>query len=60
MRVEIDRTTLETRIDRYVSMHDAGNNSSSRMMNGQIRGGFAQALAAALYEEYAYADDGSF
>jgi 2-furoyl-CoA dehydrogenase large subunit len=30
------------------------------MVDGQIRGGFAQALGAALYEEYAYAADGSF
>ena len=30
------------------------------MVTGQISGGFAQALGAALYEEYAYADDGNF
>jgi 2-furoyl-CoA dehydrogenase large subunit len=30
------------------------------MVAGQVRGGFAQALGAALYEEYAYAEDGSF
>jgi 2-furoyl-CoA dehydrogenase large subunit len=30
------------------------------MVDGQIRGGFAQAIGAALYEEYAYAADGSF
>ena len=30
------------------------------MVDGQIRGGFAQALGAALYEEYAYSADGSF
>src|SRR6185437_12389015 len=30
------------------------------MVDGQVRGGFAQALGAALYEEYAYAPDGSF
>jgi 2-furoyl-CoA dehydrogenase large subunit len=30
------------------------------MVDGQIRGGFAQALGAALYEEYAYGEDGSF
>lgn len=58
--VEIDRTTLETRIDRYVTMHDCGTILHPGMVNGQIRGGFAQALGAALYEEYAYADDGSF
>ncbi len=30
------------------------------MVDGQVRGGFAQAIGAALYEEYAYAPDGSF
>jgi 2-furoyl-CoA dehydrogenase large subunit len=30
------------------------------MVDGQIRGGFAQADGAALYEEYAYGPDGSF
>ena len=58
--VEVDRTTLQTRIDRYVSMHDCGTILHPAMVDGQIRGGFAQAIGAALYEEYAYAADGSF
>jgi 2-furoyl-CoA dehydrogenase large subunit len=58
--VEIDRTTLMIRIDRYVTMHDCGTILHPGMVDGQIRGGFAQALGAALYEEYAYAADGSF
>jgi 2-furoyl-CoA dehydrogenase large subunit len=49
-----------TRIDRYVTMHDCGTILHPAMVDGQIRGGFAQALGAALYEEYAYAPDGSF
>src|ERR1700719_4324156 len=58
--VEIDRTTLMTRIDRYVTMHDCGTILHPGMVDGQIRGGFVQALGAALYEEYVYAEDGSF
>jgi 2-furoyl-CoA dehydrogenase large subunit len=58
--VEIDRTTLQTRIDRYVTMHDCGTILHPAMVDGQIRGGFAHAVGAALYEEYAYAADGSF
>lgn len=58
--VEIDRTTLQPRIDRYVTMHDCGTILHPGMVDGQIRGGFAQAVGAALYEEYAYGDDGSF
>jgi 2-furoyl-CoA dehydrogenase large subunit len=58
--VEIDRTTLETRIDRYVTMHDCGVILHPGMVDGQVRGGFAQAVGASLYEEYAYAPDGSY
>src|SRR4029077_4465362 len=58
--VEVDRATLQTRIDRYVTSHDCGTILHPAMVDGQIRGGFAQALGAALYEEYAYAADGSF
>ncbi|GGD15993.1 xanthine dehydrogenase family protein molybdopterin-binding subunit [Aureimonas glaciei] len=58
--VEIDRDTGTTRIDRYVTMHDCGRILHPAMVEGQVRGGFAQAVGAALYEEYAYAPDGSF
>jgi 2-furoyl-CoA dehydrogenase large subunit len=58
--LEVDRTTLQVRIDRYVTMHDCGTILHPAMVDGQIRGGFAQALGAALYEEYAYGPDGSF
>jgi len=58
--VEVDRATLQTRIDRYVTMHDCGTILHPAMVDGQIRGGFAQAVGAALYEEYAYGPDGSF
>lgn len=58
--IEIDRTTLQPRIDRYVTMHDCGTILHPGMVDGQIRGGFAQGLGAALYEEYAYAPDGSY
>jgi 2-furoyl-CoA dehydrogenase large subunit len=58
--VEIDRVTLQPRIDRYVTMHDCGTILHPAMVDGQVRGGFAQALGAALYEEYAYAPNGSF
>ncbi len=41
-------------------MHDCGTILHPAMVDGQVRGGFAQAVGAALYEEYAYAPDGSF
>ncbi|RFC62269.1 xanthine dehydrogenase family protein molybdopterin-binding subunit [Fulvimarina endophytica] len=58
--VEIDASTGETRIDRYVTMHDCGTILHPAMVEGQVRGGFAHAVGAALLEEYAYGADGSF
>jgi 2-furoyl-CoA dehydrogenase large subunit len=58
--VEIDRITGAVRIDKYVTMHDCGRVLHPGMVAGQITGGFAHAVGAALYEEYVYAPDGSF
>jgi len=58
--IEVDQTSGHVRVDRYVTMHDCGRILHPAMVAGQINGGFAQALGAALYEEYAYAPDGSF
>ncbi|MDB5590151.1 molybdopterin cofactor-binding domain-containing protein [Enterovirga sp.] len=58
--VEVDRVTGEVRIDRYVTMHDCGRILHPGMVAGQVTGGFAHALGAALYEEYSYGADGSF
>jgi 2-furoyl-CoA dehydrogenase large subunit len=58
--VEIDRTTGAVRIDKYVTMHDCGRILHPAMVAGQITGGFAHALGAALYEEFVYGPDGSF
>src|SRR5208282_3260485 len=57
--VEIDRVTAEVRIERYVSLHDCGRILHPAMVAGQVQGGFAQALGAALLEEQAYGPDGS-
>jgi 2-furoyl-CoA dehydrogenase large subunit len=58
--VEVDRVTGAVRIDKYVTMHDCGRVLHPGMVAGQITGGFAHAVGAALYEEYAYAPDGNF
>lgn len=58
--VEIDPVTHAARVDHYVTMHDCGTILHEGMVEGQIRGAFAQAVGAALYEEYAYDDDGAF
>ena len=58
--VEVDRVTGRVRIDRYVTCHDAGRLLNPALADGQIRGGFAQGLGAALLEELRYAPDGGF
>ena len=58
--LEIDRDTGKVRIDRYVTAHDAGILLNPALADGQIRGGFAQGVGAALMEELAYAPDGAF
>ena len=58
--VEINRDSGRLKIDRYVTMHDAGRILHPAMVNGQIQGAFAHAVGAALYEEFQYAADGGF
>lgn len=58
--LEIERATGAVRVDKYVTMHDCGRVLHPGMVAGQITGGFAHALGAAIYEEYAYAPDGAF
>ena len=48
------------RIDEYITTHDAGTLLNPALADGQIRGGFAQAVGAALMEEFRYGDDGAF
>ena len=55
--VEIDPLTYQVRVDRYVSMHDAGRMLNPLIADGQIRGAFVQGIAAALYEEFVYDDE---
>jgi 2-furoyl-CoA dehydrogenase large subunit len=58
--VEIDRVTGAVRVDKYVTMHDCGRVLHPGMVAGQITGGFAHGIGAALYEEFAYSPDGAF
>jgi 2-furoyl-CoA dehydrogenase large subunit len=58
--VEIDPVTFSVRVDRYVSMHDAGTLLNPLIADGQVHGAFAQGIAAALYEEFVYDENGSF
>lgn len=56
--VEIDEATHQTRILKYVAVHDAGTIVNPRTVDAQIRGGIAQGIGTALYEKHIYDEDG--
>ncbi len=58
--VEIERATGRIRIDKYVSVHDVGRQLNPLIVEGQVHGGFAHGLGAALLEELAYDERGNF
>ncbi|HEX3628987.1 MAG TPA: xanthine dehydrogenase family protein molybdopterin-binding subunit [Candidatus Dormibacteraeota bacterium] len=57
--VDIDRETGSVTLRRYVSVDDCGRVLNPLLVEGQVHGGLAQGIAQALYEEIAYADDGT-
>jgi 2-furoyl-CoA dehydrogenase large subunit len=58
--VEVDPVTAQVRIDRYVTLHDAGTLLNPSLAEGQAYGAFAQGVGTAFYEEFGYAADGAF
>jgi len=58
--IEIDIETCQARIDRYITLHDAGRILEKKLVDGQILGAFAQGVGAALYEEFSYDQSGNF
>ena len=57
--VEVDAETGHVRIERYLVVEDAGRIINPLIADGQVRGGVAQGIANALYEEIVYAEDGN-
>ncbi|MDX1395389.1 MAG: molybdopterin cofactor-binding domain-containing protein [Gemmatimonadota bacterium] len=57
--VEIDTETGEVEIVRYLAVDDCGNVVNPQIVDGQVHGGVAQGIAAALFEEASYAEDGT-
>jgi aerobic carbon-monoxide dehydrogenase large subunit len=53
-RVEVEPRTGEFTLDRYVLVHDCGTQVNPMVVEGQVQGGIAQGLGAALYEEIVY------
>jgi len=56
--VEVDAETGAVRILRYAVVHDIGRAINPMLVEGQIAGGLAQGLGAALHEELAYDEAG--
>ncbi len=57
--VEVDVQTGHVRIERYLVVEDAGRIINPLIADGQVRGGVAQGIANALYEEIVIAEDGN-
>ncbi|HYH22895.1 MAG TPA: molybdopterin cofactor-binding domain-containing protein [Azospirillum sp.] len=58
--VEIDRATGRVRVEKYVSVHDVGTMLNPLIVEGQVHGGFAHGLGAALLEELVHDPAGNF
>jgi carbon-monoxide dehydrogenase large subunit len=58
--VEVDVETGLVHIDRYIVVEDCGLPVNPAIVEGQIRGGVAQAIGAVLLEHSAYGEDGQF
>jgi 2-furoyl-CoA dehydrogenase large subunit len=57
--VEIDRATGEITVLDYVTVHDAGRLLNPLLAEGQVRGGLAHGVAAALYERHVHDELGN-
>jgi aerobic carbon-monoxide dehydrogenase large subunit len=58
--VEVDIETGMVTIPRYVVVEDCGLPVNPAIVEGQVRGGVAQAIGAVLLERSAYSEDGLF
>lgn len=56
--VEVDPKTGGVAVERFVVVEDCGVMLNPMIVEGQIRGGVAQGIAKALYEQVTYGDDG--
>jgi 2-furoyl-CoA dehydrogenase large subunit len=56
--VEIDPETFEIKVLRYVVIHDCGRQINPGIVEGQVHGATAHGIAAALFEEFNYDQDG--
>jgi 2-furoyl-CoA dehydrogenase large subunit len=57
--VEVARDTGHVSVLEYATVHDAGRLLNPLIADGQVRGGFAHGVGAALFERTVYDDDGN-
>src|SRR3989475_12097611 len=58
--VSVDTETGHVDVMRYVIVHDTGKAINTRLVEGQMHGGYAHGLGYALYESAMYEPDGNF
>ncbi|MEA3336907.1 MAG: xanthine dehydrogenase family protein molybdopterin-binding subunit [Chloroflexota bacterium] len=58
MIVEVDPETMMIDIKKYVAVHDCGTVLNPMILEGQIRGGVAQGIGNAFYEELCFDQNG--
>ena len=56
--VEVDRTTGEVKIVKYVAVDDCGPQINPLLVEGQVQGGIAHSLGQALFEKTVYDEYG--
>jgi CO/xanthine dehydrogenase Mo-binding subunit len=56
--VEVDPATGQVSFLDYVAVHDCGTMVNPMTLAGHVRGGTAQGIGTALYEQYYYDDEG--
>jgi 2-furoyl-CoA dehydrogenase large subunit len=56
--VEIDALTAQPKLVKYVCGHDCGVMINPDIVHGMTYGGIAHGIGAALYEKFAYSDNG--
>src|SRR6516165_5580180 len=56
--VEVDPDTLAVEVLKYIVVHDCGTVINPLILGGQIRGGVAQGIGNAFYEQLMFDEDG--
>ncbi|MFQ5692731.1 MAG: molybdopterin cofactor-binding domain-containing protein [Nitrospinota bacterium] len=55
--VEVDPERCDIRVLKYVVVHDCGNMINPMIVDGQVKGGLAQGMGGAFFEQLVYDED---